>query len=109
MGTNSPASLRGKDIVAAAIDAAGGQAQLAKQLGVSQSAISKYKTGTLDAPTQVLLSCLKISGLWSSDQVTATELARRIERDLPGEEFTAVRQSISQLLNAITQRRRGAA
>jgi hypothetical protein len=93
------------EVIAAALAAVGGrQEDLAELLSCGQPTISKYKTGHLDPPSDVLLRCLEISRLLEPSPISETELAERILRELGGKKNRTLRRTISELLDVLGEK-----
>jgi ribosome-binding protein aMBF1 (putative translation factor) len=93
------------EIIAAALDVLGGrQEDLAQLLKCSQPTISKYKTGRLDPPSEVILRCLEISKMLEPRVISEAELAERVTRELGGTQNATLRRTISELLDVVQEK-----
>lgn len=95
--------LQPKDIVKAAWQASAiSQTNFAKLLNKSQPMLSKYISGTVLPPSDVLILCMNKCGLLESTDISASMLAKRVRLELAGIEYSGTRVAISQILDSIS-------
>ena len=91
-----------KEIVKAAWHASGmSQVRFAKLLNKSQPMLSKYLSGGATPPAEVIILCMNSCGLLQTPEISASMLAKRIERELSGPSFASTRAAINQILDSI--------
>ncbi len=95
--------LQPKDIVKAAWKASGiSQSNFAKSLNKSQPMLSKYISGMVLPPSDVLILCMNKCGLLEANDISASMLAKRVRLELAGVASSRTRVAISQILDSIS-------
>ena len=95
--------LEPKDIVKAAWKNSGlSQAKFAKLIQKSQPMLSKYITGAVPPPAGILILCMNKCGLLESTDVSAHALAKRVQSELAGIEYSGARVAINQIIDSIS-------
>lgn len=76
------------------------QAQFAAEIGRSQAEVSRYESGQVDPPSQVLMLCLADAGFVSEHMdVSVKQLTDRIRQELRPKSKNKVRTAVWQLLD----------
>lgn len=74
------------------------QRNFAKQHGITQYNLSRYASGKVKPPENLLMQCMHMLGMFSHDDVSAEELAELIQRTLSRPDQAIVRRAIYDLL-----------
>lgn len=76
--------------------------------GIGQDLISRYEAGLVDPPAKVIEACLRmLKGREESRLFSAEAVARRIERELQGEEHLELRRAFVYMLDGIKPKKVG--
>lgn len=95
--------LQPKDIVRVAWQISGiSQVKFAKLLNKSQPMLSKYISGAVLPPSDILILCMNKCGLLGHADISSTALAERVRLELAGAAYTGTRVAISQILDSIS-------
>jgi predicted transcriptional regulator len=81
------------------------QEKFGRQVGASQSLISKYEGGAVDPPASVLMNCIHILSGSSSQAVTEESLTSLVSERLSGRSKAALRAVVAQLIVNLTSPR----
>lgn len=94
--------MEAKDIVRAAWQASRlSQANFAQLLNKSQPMLSKYMSGAVLPPSDVLILCMNKCGLFQQPDISAIVLAERIVQELSEPAFSSTRNAIAHILDCI--------
>jgi len=92
-----------KDIVKAAWQVSGvSQVKFAAFINKSQPMLSKYISGAVLPPADVLILCMNKCGLLGLAEVSAATLAQRVRLELDGAAYAGTRVAINQILDSIS-------
>lgn len=78
------------------------QAAFALEIGVSQSNLSKYESGKVDPPAEIIEQCVdRLMQQQSTKAPDAGALAKRITSEFASADATKVRLAVATLLDAV--------
>lgn len=94
-----------KDLVARARDKKGlNQAEFGAVFGKSQGEISRYESGEVRPPADILMHCMHELGLVGAPEpdISASELGKLIQKNLGGKKHHSTRRLLHQLIQRLT-------
>jgi len=95
--------LQPKDIVKAAWKISGSSQEVfAKSINKSQPMLSKYISGAVLPPSDILIHCMNKCGLLEQIDISAAVLAERVRVELADVAYSGARAAINQILDSIS-------
>lgn len=77
------------------------QAEFARELGVSQSALSRYEKGKVNPRAEVIERCMRLVHWGDIPATTVDELAEKVRAQLAGEERAPLRVALSKIIDGL--------
>jgi ribosome-binding protein aMBF1 (putative translation factor) len=78
------------------------QSAFASKHGITQYNLSRYASGKVKPPDDLLMQCMHILGLLLSDDISARELSDLIQAKLARPDHAVVRRAVFDLLSMIS-------
>lgn len=78
------------------------QCEFAEKYGIRQYNLSRYKSGKVAPPDDLLMHCMHILGMISPDDVSLEELVDAIRRNLSRPDQATLRKAVYELVSSFT-------